>query len=439
MTHTIRQNAEAEMTMIKMTAKLSVCAGLLLAAFASQAQDQDAGEAPAKPETRLLGGSAYLAPMASYTLTGHSAFDDGLGATLALGYRKDWWALEGSALLSRYKGAGDGVDTDVDGGTINALLFPFKSLPNLFGIVGGGALSIDRHPVIERAYSLTTAEAGVGYLLPLSVGRYDFGIRADARYRYGWRQERIQPDPGDFPIPRHFSDVLLNLGLQLPFGLRPEPPPAPAPVAVVPAPPPAPAPACSDGLDNDGDGLIDFPADTSCASAEGLSEEDRCKPAGDGRISLKGCASGDKIVLNGVNFEFDKSRLTANAKTILDGVADELTAYPEIRVELGGHTDSLGSDAYNQNLSQQRADTVVSYLAGRGIAPDRLSAVGYGETQPVTENETEEGRERNRRVELKIVSGAPETADTAAQPLAPAATGEETAVEPLPAEAGQRP
>jgi len=74
-----------------------------------------------------------------------------------------------------------------------------------------------------------------------------------------------------------------------------------------------------------------------------------------------------------------------------------------IRVEIAGHTDARGSDAYNSKLSNQRAQSVMNYLTERGIAADRMSAKGYGESEPVADNETDEGRELNRRVELKIL------------------------------------
>ena len=109
--------------------------------------------------------------------------------------------------------------------------------------------------------------------------------------------------------------------------------------------------------------------------------------------------------LKGVNFEVNSSRLTANAKVILKGVADSLTAQPGMKVEIGGHTDAQGSDSYNLKLSQRRAQSVMDFLVARGVDAGRLSAKGYGETQPVDTNETPEGRELNRRVEMKVVEG----------------------------------
>ena len=73
-------------------------------------------------------------------------------------------------------------------------------------------------------------------------------------------------------------------------------------------------------------------------------------------------------------------------------------------MELAGHTDSVGSEAYNQQLSQRRAESVRNYLLDLGVDPDQLTAVGYGESKPIRSNDTEEGRERNRRVEFNVVS-----------------------------------
>ena len=107
------------------------------------------------------------------------------------------------------------------------------------------------------------------------------------------------------------------------------------------------------------------------------------------------------VILQGVNFEFDKAVLTADSRQILDRVAASLLAHPEVKVEVGGHTDSVGSDAYNLNLSHQRAEAARDYLINKGVPASRLTAKGYGETKPIADNNTAEGRAKNRRVELK--------------------------------------
>src|SRR5262249_50610305 len=106
------------------------------------------------------------------------------------------------------------------------------------------------------------------------------------------------------------------------------------------------------------------------------------------------------LVLEGVNFETNSATLTPEARVILDKVAQSLKDWPEVRVEIGGHTDSRGSDAHNLKLSDARAHSVMTYLTEHGVASSRLTAKGYGEKKPIATNATEEGRSKNRRVEL---------------------------------------
>ena len=111
-----------------------------------------------------------------------------------------------------------------------------------------------------------------------------------------------------------------------------------------------------------------------------------------------------KIVLPGVSFALNKADLTEAAKRTLDDeVVTVLKDDPSLRVIVEGHTDSTGSAAYNQKLSERRAATVKAYLVGRGIAAERVKSVGYGETQPRASNDTAEGRAQNRRVEIKVI------------------------------------
>ena len=107
--------------------------------------------------------------------------------------------------------------------------------------------------------------------------------------------------------------------------------------------------------------------------------------------------------LSNTLFKFNKFNLGETEKGYLDQVADWIKSEPEINVEIGGHTDSVGSDSYNQKLSEQRAKAVCDYLISQGVDKARLSYKGYGESEPIATNETEAGRQRNRRVELKIL------------------------------------
>ncbi len=107
-----------------------------------------------------------------------------------------------------------------------------------------------------------------------------------------------------------------------------------------------------------------------------------------------------KIVLRGVNFDFDKATLQPQGKPILDEAARILKENPSINVQVQGHTDSVGTDAYNLRLSDRRAATVKNYLVSQGVAASRLTTKGFGESNPVASNDTADGRAQNRRVEL---------------------------------------
>jgi outer membrane protein OmpA-like peptidoglycan-associated protein len=110
-----------------------------------------------------------------------------------------------------------------------------------------------------------------------------------------------------------------------------------------------------------------------------------------------------KIVLRGVNFDFDKSNIRSDARPILDEAIRTLQEERDINVSVEGHTDSRGTDAYNQKLSERRAHSVAAYLERGGISRSRLTTEGFGESRPVATNSTDDGRAQNRRVELHIV------------------------------------
>ena len=109
-----------------------------------------------------------------------------------------------------------------------------------------------------------------------------------------------------------------------------------------------------------------------------------------------------KIVLRGVNFDFDKATIRPDGQPVLDEAIRTLKEEPDIRVSVEGHTDAVGTDAYNRALSERRARAVAGYLVEGGIARSRLSTVGFGEANPVASNETDDGRAQNRRVEFRI-------------------------------------
>lgn len=185
-----------------------------------------------------------------------------------------------------------------------------------------------------------------------------FALSAWGRWNYVW----IKPDPSQ-AIQNIRSEVenenlqYVTAGIGAKFDFKPGPPPPPPPPVVAktaPTPPALPPP------------------------------------------------SKHKIVLRGVRFDFDKANIRPDARAILDEAVHTLKSEGEVDVVVEGHTDSRGTEAYNLKLSQRRADAVRQYLAGHGVDPKRLTVEAYGESRPVANNDTEEGRAQNRRVELNV-------------------------------------
>ena len=146
------------------------------------------------------------------------------------------------------------------------------------------------------------------------------------------------------------------------------------------------------------------------ADADGVDDtKDKCPGTAAGtRVDAAGCPilfteERTPVVLRDVTFETGRSVLRPASFAALDQVAASLVANPTIRIEIAGHTDAVGAEAYNLRLSQSRADAVRAYLAEKGVDASRMTARGYGETQPVASNASPEGRAQNRRVELRQV------------------------------------
>ena len=109
------------------------------------------------------------------------------------------------------------------------------------------------------------------------------------------------------------------------------------------------------------------------------------------------------IILNNIFYDFDKATLRPESDPELEKVYAFLSQYPELKVELSGHTDARGSDKYNEKLSRKRAQAVVDFMTNKGISKNRIVAKGYGESKPIESNDTDEGRQVNRRTELKVI------------------------------------
>ena len=142
-------------------------------------------------------------------------------------------------------------------------------------------------------------------------------------------------------------------------------------------------------LDSDGDGVVD--------------SRDRCPDTAQGQpVDNEGCDLVEHYALDGIYFEFDSAALTADSKAALDDALAILKRHPDLEVEIAGHTDSRGGEGYNKSLSERRAKAVMKYRVTHGANAGRLEAKGYGESEPIADNSTTDGRAINRRVELRV-------------------------------------
>ncbi len=182
------------------------------------------------------------------------------------------------------------------------------------------------------------------------------------------------------------------------------------------------APAAVGDSDSDGDGVPDnldrcpgtpagmavgadgCPVDEDNDGVPNINDDCPRTPPGF-KVNERGCVVDEQtvIVLKSVHFAFDSAELTREASVLLDRVVEGLRNQQSLRMAIAGHTDSLGTEAYNQALSLRRADSVRRFLIEQGISADRLLTEGFGELRPIANNETEEGRATNRRVEFRAL------------------------------------
>lgn len=247
-----------------------------------------------------------------------------------------------------------------------------------------GAMGSYHQNAMDDGWS-PAAEVGAGLSKTITKSA-DF--RVEAGYRYDW-DDKTQPSEDGY------GDWFLGLSIVSRFG---EPPAPPAPPA---APPPPPPPTC-DQLDSDHDNV------NNC--------DDKCPDTPAGTIvGPDGCPQKVVIDLRGVNFKFDRPKPgetnigptlqepTSDSMSVLDQAVDTLQRYPQVHVTVAGYTDSIGTAAYNQKLSERRAKIVYDYLTSHGIDASRMDGpIGHGESDPIDTNSTKEGRARNRRTELQV-------------------------------------
>lgn len=330
-----------------------------------------------------IGQHEYISILPSYEYddkerTGKRRFSG--GASLIYGHSfANNFGVELNANFGLFEtGNGNGTDFYRYSGTAD-LVYTFNdrngpALLHPFVLVGVGGAYNDVTPDSRDAASLLYGGGGGVVTRDLYHG---LRVRAEGRY------VRDEFGPG-------YGDVRASLGIEIALGR------AVARTIEAPAPPPqiievvkeVPRPF----VDTDGDTVPD--------------ERDKCPDTPLGlKVDSDGCVIPDQVIeLKGVTFEFNKTRLTPNAEVVLDTVVKAFLGQSGLKVEIGGHTDSRGSDAYNQKLSQGRADSVRNYLISKGARPDQLTAVGYGESQLLINPETnDDDYELNRRVEFKVV------------------------------------
>lgn len=329
--------------------------------------------------------------------------DDGFTWGLVLGYQLfPFLAFEasyvdlGSAEYKATVDASDGVsttavnasvDADSSGATVSGLaILPFAEHWQVFGRAGAyfgstdskARLALDGSELAGEDSSNSTSfmwGAGLGYSNGDWTTRLEYQQYTDVGEDSGFSGVDI-------------DRIVLGAVYRTDFGAwhrRSEPVPPPPVVTPVAAAAPVAPP------DSDRDGVVDA--------------EDRCPntPAGE-RVGPFGCTCDVTVR---VHFAFDSAELTPEARELLDGVAARLNELQFIGGEVAGHTDSVGDDAFNLDLSRRRAQAVLGYLESKGVAPGRMTAVGYGESQPIADNETEEGRALNRRVVIRRTDCGP--------------------------------
>ena len=346
--------------------------------------------------------------------------DDGVGLHLGLGIpfaNREGEALELTLMALERDRDGGGSDDQRSIFANWVKDFGESDLPlgaKPFFLLGAGAVQEDVAGDDHIHFGL---DGGVGALFPFLD--WGWAIRAEALAQAQLNDESV-------PDEDYLLDFQLRLGLHIPFDGRysdnaPEPvPPAPECATRVVDPVTGRADCISDS-DRDGvaDTLDQCPGTPSgtAADAKGcsitgvvdsdgdgvLDEADACPGTVVGMVvDATGCLVEQSITLRAINFETSSARLMSDSRVALDDVARTLKNQRNLNAEIIGHTDDVGNDGFNLMLSQQRAESVRQHLIGKGVAPERLVAIGLGETQPIADNTSEEGRVANRRVEFKV-------------------------------------
>lgn len=352
---------------------------LVLAAVAAPAlaQEEDAAAMDSGRET-------YFGVLGNYLASPDSGrdpeLDQGYGLHGFYGIRPTTGLqLELRGFYDQLEPKSDALDDAYRFGGLAHAVFPFADLIGVspFALAGGGVTYTDATRSTDSEFDLL-ASLGLG---ALSQPLTESGWRLRGELRYV--AENIEDDV--------LLDLHAALGLQIPLTAMTVEPPAEA-VEVVESAAPA---------DSDGDGVLDDADACPGTPAGTVVNEEGCAPAAPADAPV---AEPKVLKLEGVKFAVNSAQLLqSDPNPVLDDAAQALnTQYPDAQVEVAGHTDDQGDDAYNLDLSQRRAEAVRQYLITQGVDEARLTAVGYGETQPIADNASAAGRAENRRVELRV-------------------------------------
>ena len=235
----------------------------------------------------------------------------------------------------------------------------------------------------DHLYAMGRTQAGMGNLVGvMALQRPEAADLVKTEDKAAFDPDAVCPAdvPNQLVIDKDkvFAEAMAAAGLTV----------APNSAAGAVAPPPA-APAVQ--ADADADGVPDA--------------RDRCPDTPKGtRVDADGCPYKAVLELKGVTFALNSARIDHEAYAVLDEAARILKANPKVTAEVSGHTDASNSDAFNQRLSERRAEAVMNYLVNQGVPAAQLTAKGYGESQPIADNASEAGMAKNRRVELRVIN-----------------------------------
>lgn len=353
---------------------------LALTAIPAAAQEQEM-------RTYINGGYVHI-------LEDGRGSDDGQGVYLGIGSAYNQYiGFEYSAFYHEFDrdGAANPNSWREFGGKVDGMLF-YSRNPAFSPYFGVGLGFTNNKITGGNEEADTLVDAGVGFFKYFTAP--DLGLRVDLRSRW----VELNSTPGF----SSFTEPILRVGLVIPLGERPAAYSAMSTTDTTTTSTDTTTTTTdttttqTGSRDSDGDGVPDS-SDKCPGTARGVA------------VDADGCpltaATGPNRAFENVQFAFDKSDLTSYAQGSLDNTISTIKGlvrqYPSLKVDVSGHTDWIGTDGYNQALSERRVNAVMNYLKRNGVEANRINSFAFGEAKPIATNETDEGRTLNRRAEIR--------------------------------------